>query len=71
VSQGANGRTRDNVVGHRCDADGLPRQTHLQRFFSASSAFARTMGGADLDGVETGGGFFGCFGFFASRLPRN
>jgi len=45
---------------------GLP-----QRFFCVSTELGRTLGGTDLDGDKPGGGFFGCFGFFASRLLRN
>jgi hypothetical protein len=42
-----------------------------QCFFCACVAFDRALLGTDPDGDQTGAGFFGCFGFFASRLLRN
>jgi hypothetical protein len=63
--------SKPQPVRHRYDADELPGRVQSQCFFCVSPELGRTLWETGLDGSKTGDGFFGCFGFFASRLLRN
>jgi hypothetical protein len=79
--EGADGRTEELLVFSRtsskftslCETVLLcrPDETIPQRFFSVAGEVGPALIEGEPDGNETGSGFFGCLGFFASRLPRN